>query len=64
MTSAASVRVLPATSDRWDDVVELLGVSGEPGCWCQAWRGLDAKALGGGRSREELLREQMKADPP
>lgn len=64
MTNAGPIRVLPATSDRWDDVVELLGVSGEAGCWCQAWRGLDTKALAGGRSREELLREQMKADPP
>ena len=60
----AEVRVLPATTERWNDVVELLGVSGEPGCWCQAWRGLDTKALAGGRSREQLLHEQIAADPP
>jgi GNAT superfamily N-acetyltransferase len=61
---AASVEIVPATVDRWSDVTELLGVSGEQGCWCQAWRGLDAKALSGGKSRPELLREQMKGGPP
>jgi GNAT superfamily N-acetyltransferase len=60
----ASVQVVSATPDRWDDVRELLGASGEAGCWCQAWRGLDAKKLSGGRSRPELLREQMEAGPP
>jgi GNAT superfamily N-acetyltransferase len=60
----ARVTVLPATLDRWSDVAELLADSGEAGCWCQAWRGLDAKALSGGRSRPELLRDQMAADPP
>jgi GNAT superfamily N-acetyltransferase len=61
---AASVEIVPATVDRWSDVTDLLGVSGEQGCWCQAWRGLDAKALSGGKSRPELLREQMKGGPP
>jgi GNAT superfamily N-acetyltransferase len=64
MTSETQVEVAPATRDRWDDVVELLGVSGEPGCWCQAWRGLDSKAIAGGRSREQLLRDQMAQVPP
>ena len=59
------VRVLPATLDRWTDVATLLADSGEAGCWCHAWRGLDAKRLSGGRSRPELLREQMaSASPP
>lgn len=31
--------VLPATAERWPDVVTLLGGNGERGCWCQAWRG-------------------------
>ncbi len=56
--------IVPATVDRWSDVSELLGVSGEGGCWCQAWRGADAKALAGGRSRPELLRTQMLGGPP
>ena len=64
MTEAADVTVVPATVDRWTDVAELLSDSGEAGCWCQAWRGLDTKALSGGRSRPELLRDQMAAGPP
>ena len=41
--------VVPATADRWSDVVELLGGSGERGCWCQSWRGsesADVRAFG------------------
>ncbi|MGQ0608660.1 MAG: GNAT family N-acetyltransferase [Chloroflexota bacterium] len=56
--------IVPATADRWSDVSELLDAGAERGCWCQAWRGTDAKALAGGRSRPELLREQMKHGPP
>jgi len=59
-----SMEIVPATVDRFEHVSELLGSSGEAGCWCQAWRGLDAKRLAGGKSRPELLREQMKQDPP
>ena len=58
------MEIVPATVDRWDDVEELLGSSGEVGCWCQAWRGLDRKSLAGGRSRPELLRQQMESDTP
>ena len=64
MPQAAALDIVPATVDRFDDVSELLGSSGEAGCWCQAWRGLDAKRLSGGRSRSELLREQMQRHPP
>lgn len=60
----SDLEIVPATSDRWSDVQELLGISGESGCWCQAWRGLDTKALAGGRSREQLLREQIDDGPP
>ena len=60
----SGLEIVAATTDRWPDVQELLGVSGEPGCWCQAWRGLDTKALAGGRSREQLLREQIADGPP
>jgi len=62
--NAAALTIVPATAQRWTDVEELLGVSGEPGCWCQAWRGFDAKAISGGRSREELLREQLAGGAP
>lgn len=64
MTDAVAPKILPATTDRWDDVAAVLDGDGEVGCWCQAWRGLDAKALSGGRSRPELLREQMRGGLP
>lgn len=54
----------PATVDRWADVGELLDAAAERGCWCQAWRGTDAKSLSGGKSRPELLREQMERGSP
>ena len=57
MTDDTTLEILRATPDRWSDVEELLGESGESGCWCQAWRGFDAKAISLGRSRPELLRE-------
>ena len=64
MTRTTNPKIVAATEDRWSDVTELLGVSGEQGCWCQAWRGLYSKALSGGKSRPELLREQMRGGPP
>lgn len=59
-----TVEIVPATADSWADVREVLDGSGEQGCWCQAWRGFDTKARSGGKSRPELLREQMDAGPP
>lgn len=59
MASTHQPQIVPATEDRWEDLCDLLGVSGEAGCWCQAWRGHDTKARSGGRSRPELLRDQM-----
>jgi GNAT superfamily N-acetyltransferase len=64
MTEAATPEIVPATLDRWSDVSALLDGTGEQGCWCQAWRGLDTKALSRGKSRPELLREQMRGGPP
>ncbi|MGH2418466.1 MAG: GNAT family N-acetyltransferase [Candidatus Limnocylindria bacterium] len=64
MTDAASPEIVAATVDRWDDIVELMGAAGEAGCWCQAWRGLDTKALSGGMSRPDLMRQQMRTGPP
>jgi GNAT superfamily N-acetyltransferase len=60
----ALIEIVRATPDRWDDVKEVFGSTGEAGCWCQAWRGFDAKAISGGRSRPQLLREQMEGTPP
>ena len=64
MTDVVVPEIVPATESRWSDVSELLDASGEQGCWCQAWRGLDTMALSGGKSRPELLREQMQGGPP
>ena len=64
MATREGPKIVPATEDRWSDVSALLDASGEAGCWCQAWRGHDAKALSGGRSRPELLRDQMRGRPP
>lgn len=59
-----SIVIEPATPERWADVRAVLDGDAEKGCWCQAWRGLDATAYSGGRSRPELLREQMGGGPP
>jgi GNAT superfamily N-acetyltransferase len=64
MTDATAPVIRPAEPDRWEDVRTVLDGSGDAGCWCQAWRGLDAKAISGGRSRVDLLREQMEAGAP
>jgi len=60
--AALPIRVEPATSDRWADVVTLLGGDGDRGCWCQSWRGSDSafghSAAGGNRDR---LRGQVEA---
>jgi GNAT superfamily N-acetyltransferase len=64
MNAAPSPEIVPASPDRWEDVRALLDDSGEAGCWCQAWRGLDTRALSGGKSRPQLLRAQMRSGPP
>jgi GNAT superfamily N-acetyltransferase len=60
------VEVVPATPDRWNDVVTVLGTNGDRGCWCQAPRGFDAGGYGasGPGGRRELLRGQLGEEPP
>ena len=53
-----------ATIDRWDDVAELLPSGDGVGCLCQPWRGFDTKAMSGGRSRPDILRDQMAGASP
>jgi GNAT superfamily N-acetyltransferase len=64
-TTRGSIEVVPATPDRWDDVVSILGGNGDKGCWCQAPRG---RAVGYGKSepgvRREALRDQLEEKPP
>ena len=59
------IRVVPATPERWDDVVTILGGNGDKGCWCQAPRGI---AVGYGKSepgvRRAALRDQLEDEPP
>jgi GNAT superfamily N-acetyltransferase len=61
----AAIAVVPATPDRWADVVTVLGGGGDRGCWCQAPRGL---VPGGRRSapdaRRKALRGQLAENPP
>ena len=65
MTDGAPIDVVPATPDRWPDVLTLLGGNGDKGCWCQAPRG---RAVGYGKaapgSRREALRAQVADDDP
>lgn len=58
------ITVVPATADRWEDVRVVLDGTGETGCWCQPWRGLDTKARSGGKSRTQLVRQQMASPGP
>ena len=63
--AVASIEIVPATADRWADVVTVLGRAGERGCWCQAPRG---RSVGYGKAapgaRREALRSQLAEDPP
>lgn len=52
-----------ATVDRLEDVIELLP-SGRVGCLCQPWRGFHTKAESRGRSRIEILQDQLAGPPP
>ena len=55
------LEILPATLDRWADVVTLLGGDGERGCWCQAWRGSDSPLGRGDPARNRMLAESQLA---
>jgi GNAT superfamily N-acetyltransferase len=63
--AVSAIEVVPATPDRWPDVVTLLGGNGDKGCWCQAPRG---RAVGYGKAepgaRRQELRSQLDHEPP
>lgn len=64
MSPPAAIEVVPATPDRWDDVVTVMG-DADLGCWCQAPRG----RVSSGRdappdTRRTALREQLAEEPP
>ncbi|HEY7590928.1 MAG TPA: GNAT family N-acetyltransferase [Candidatus Limnocylindrales bacterium] len=58
------IRVVPATPDRWKDVVEILGGNGDKGCWCQAPRGFATSWGATPGVRRNLLKQQLGDDPP
>ena len=62
--ASTSIEVVPATPDRWGDVVKVLGGDGDRGCWCQAPRGFASGWNSGPGVRRELLRAQLEEDPP
>jgi GNAT superfamily N-acetyltransferase len=61
----AEIEIVPATPERWSDVVTIMGGNGDRGCWCQAPRG---RAVGYGRNepgaRRQALRSQLDEAPP
>lgn len=56
--------MVPATPDRWDDIVVILGGNGDRGCWCQAPRGFDSGRVSKPGVRQDLLRTQLENHPP
>lgn len=58
--AAAVIEVLPATPERWPDVVTLLGGGTERGCWCQSWRGSSAaRGFSGPAANRDALEAQI-----
>jgi GNAT superfamily N-acetyltransferase len=60
-----TIRVEPATPDRWADLATLFEGDGPRGCWCQYWRQSSSPYRAGGPgSGERNLRGQVEAGPP
>lgn len=64
VAAAGEIVVVPATPDRWNDVVKVLGGNGDRGCWCQAPRGFASSWNTKRGVRRDLLRSQLGEDPP
>ena len=61
---SGGISVVPATPDRWDDVVTVMGDT-DVGCWCQAPRGRVSMGRGAPKeARRDALREQLAEEPP
>ena len=61
---APTIEVVPATPDRWDDVVTVMGDT-DVGCWCQAPRGRVPSGRGAPPGvRRAALRDQLGEEPP
>ena len=67
MMQGKSIRILPLTADRWDDLEALFGARGaSAGCWCMFWRleGADFKQSRGEGARLRLKRLTLENDIP
>lgn len=53
------LEVVPASPDRWPDVVTLLGGAGERGCWCQSWRGSTGRSTSAAPAGNRALLEDQ-----
>lgn len=61
MSDQRAIEVRPATDDRWEDVVTVMGTRGDPSwCWCQFFR-LRGKAWEAARAQDnrKALQEQV-----
>ncbi|HEY0444583.1 MAG TPA: GNAT family N-acetyltransferase, partial [Candidatus Limnocylindrales bacterium] len=67
MPTTRSLKVMPLTADRFDDLVPLFNEGGDPKwCWCVYWR-VRAKDFAGSapsRNRERLRELAGHRDPP
>jgi GNAT superfamily N-acetyltransferase len=63
-TVETRIEVVPATVERWSDVMSVLDVTGEHGCLCQPWRGKDDVERAEGLDRRQRLRRQMQGESP
>ncbi|WP_328991023.1 GNAT family N-acetyltransferase [Kribbella sp. NBC_01245] len=60
-----SVQVLPATPERWADVVTVMGERGDPSrCWCQYFRLRGKDWERSPKAKRAALKAQVDADPP
>ncbi|HEX7473285.1 MAG TPA: GNAT family N-acetyltransferase, partial [Candidatus Limnocylindrales bacterium] len=62
-----AIKVVPATPERWPDVMTVMGGSGgDRGCWCQyyRWPSSEFSALGAGGGRRALERQVADGPPP
>lgn len=66
LADGTTLRCEPATRDRFDDVVQVLGARGGPGgCWCMFWRLRNAEwRTGDPAGRKALLAERFAVSPP
>ena len=65
VAATAEVTVVPATADRWDDVVSVFEGPGDPGrCWCQwFFRGASADRADAERNRAALAAQLAAGSP-